>query len=145
LTDFDYDTLSLSGNWLSWYNLIMLLNFECLRLCYIFCIIHHVIIICGVSVGFTSPSEPMHHPFGNDTSHIKLWGASFQNCPTYFGQPKDYYQRVLSGYASSCVSFIHGFGSVTLLFSVTPILGVWLKNSRVMLPKSWTEDTWELV
>jgi hypothetical protein len=31
---------------------------------------------------------------------------------------------VLSGYASSCVPFIHGFGNVTPLFSVTPILGV---------------------
>jgi hypothetical protein len=37
-----------------------------------FYIIHHVIIICGVGVGFTSPSEPMHHPFGNDAPHIKL-------------------------------------------------------------------------
>jgi hypothetical protein len=31
---------------------------------------------------------------------------------------------VLSDYTSSCVSFIRGFGSVTPLFSVTPILGV---------------------
>jgi hypothetical protein len=63
-------------------------------LCYIFCIIHHVIIICGVSgwksyfivfhiykvgVVFMSPSEPMFHPFGNDAPH------SFRNCTTYFG------------------------------------------------------------
>jgi hypothetical protein len=44
----------------------MLLNFQCLLLCYIFYIIHYVIIICGVGVGFTSPSEPMRYPFGND-------------------------------------------------------------------------------
>jgi hypothetical protein len=31
---------------------------------------------------------------------------------------------VLSGYASFCVSFIHGFGSVTPLFSITPILSM---------------------
>jgi hypothetical protein len=38
-------------------------------------------------------------------------------------------------------SFIHDFGSVTLLFFDTPISGVWSENSGVMLPKSWTEDT----
>jgi hypothetical protein len=72
-----------------------------------------------VGVGFTSPSKPMCHPFGNDAPHIK-----FLNCPAYFGQPENGDQRELSGYASSCVSFIHGFGSVTLLFSGTPTLGV---------------------
>jgi hypothetical protein len=25
----------------------------------------------------------MCHPFGNDASHIKLWGASFLNCPVW--------------------------------------------------------------
>jgi hypothetical protein len=70
------------------WNLIMLLKFHLIWLCYIFSIIYHVIIICGVSgwksyfvvfyiykvgVGFTSPSEPMCHPFGNDAPHIKLW------------------------------------------------------------------------
>jgi hypothetical protein len=104
LTWFDYVTLSLSRNWLCCYNLIMLLNFQCLWLCYIFSIIHHIIIICGVSgwklyfivfyvykvgVGFTSPSEPMRHPFRNNAPHIKLWGASFSNYPTYFRQPEN--------------------------------------------------------
>jgi hypothetical protein len=42
----------------------------------------------------------------------------------YFGQPKNGDQRVLSGYHSSYLSFIRGFSSVTMLFSVTPILGV---------------------
>jgi hypothetical protein len=52
-----------------------------------FCIIHHVIIICRirggklylvifyiykVGVGFTSPSEHMHHSSGNEARHIKL-------------------------------------------------------------------------
>jgi hypothetical protein len=137
LTYFDYFLLSLSGNWLCCYNLIMLLNFQCIWLCSIFYIIHHVVNICRVGVGFMSPSEPMRHPFGNDAPHIKLWGASFQNCPAYFGQPKNGDQRVFPSYASSCVSFVHGFSSVTPLFSVTPILGVWSENSRVMLPKSW--------
>jgi hypothetical protein len=40
-----------------------------------------------------------------------------------------------------CVSFVRDFGSVTLLLSVTSILGVWSKNNRVMLPKSRTKDT----
>jgi hypothetical protein len=71
-----------------------------------------------------SPSKPMRHPFRNKAHHIKLSGASFLNCPAYFGQPENGDQRVLSGYASSCVSFVHGFGSVTPLFFVTPILGV---------------------
>jgi hypothetical protein len=80
-----YVPLSFSGNWLCCYNLIMLPNFQCPRLYYIFCIIHHVVNICGVGVGFTSPSEHMCRPFGNNAPHIKLWGASFQNCPAYFG------------------------------------------------------------
>jgi hypothetical protein len=87
----------------------------------------------------------MYHPFENDAPHIKLWGASFPNCPAYFGQPENGNSRVLSGYTSSCVSFIRGFDNVTLLFFGTPILDVWSKNSRVMLPKSQTEDTWEQV
>jgi hypothetical protein len=37
------------------------------------------------------------------------------------------------------VSFIHDFGSVTLLFYETPISGMWSENSGVMLPKSRTE------
>jgi hypothetical protein len=73
---FDYVTLSLSEiclcSILFEWKLIMLLNFQSLRLYYIFCIIHHVVNICGVSVGFTSPSEAMCHPFGNNAPHIKL-------------------------------------------------------------------------
>jgi hypothetical protein len=41
-----------------------------------------------------------------------------------FGQPENGDQRVLSGYAGSCVSFIYGFSSVTPLFSDTLILGM---------------------
>jgi hypothetical protein len=140
LTKFDYVTLSLSGNWLCCYNLIRLLYFHLIWLCYIFCIIHHVIVICGVSgwksdfvvfhiykvgVWFTSPNEHMHHPFRNDAPYIKLWGASLQNCPAYFGQPENCDQHVLSGYPCSCVSFVRGFDSIILLFSVTPTLGMW--------------------
>jgi hypothetical protein len=33
----------------------------------------------------------------------------------YFGQPENGDQSVLSSYASSCASFIHGFDSVTPL------------------------------
>jgi hypothetical protein len=51
-------------------------------------------------------------------------GVSFFNCLAYFGQPKNDDQRVLTGYTGSCLSFICGFGSVTPLFSGTPILGV---------------------
>jgi hypothetical protein len=142
------------------WKLIILLNFHLIWLCYIFSIIRRVINICGVSkwklyfivfhlykvgVGFTSPSEPMCHPFRNDAPHIKLWGASLLNCPAHFRQPENGDQCLLSNYASSCVSFIHGFGSVAPLFSNSPILGVWSENSGVMLPKSWTKDTWELV
>jgi hypothetical protein len=47
-------------------------KFSMALIIYIFCIIHHVINICGVGVGFTSPSEPMRHPFGSDAPHIKL-------------------------------------------------------------------------
>jgi hypothetical protein len=65
----------------------MLLYFHLIWLCYIFSIIHHVIIICGVSgwnlyfvvfriykigVGFTSPREPMCHQFRNDAPHTML-------------------------------------------------------------------------
>jgi hypothetical protein len=138
----------------------MLLIFYLIWLCYIFSMVHHVIIICGVSgwksyfvvfhiykvgVGFTSPSEPMHHLFRNDAHHIKLWGASFPNYLAYFRQLENGDQHVLSSYASSCISFICGFGSVTPLFSITPILGVWSENNGVMLPKSRTKDIWELV
>jgi hypothetical protein len=138
----------------------MLLNFHLIWLCYIFCIIRHVIIICGVSrwksyfivfhiykvcVGFMSPNEPMRHPFENDAPHIKLWGASVPNCPAYLGEPENGDQYVLSDYADSCVSFVHGFDSVTLLFSGTSILGMWSENSGVTLLKLWTEDTWEPV
>jgi hypothetical protein len=106
-------TLSLNGNWLCCSNLIMLLYFHLIWLCYIFSIIRHVIIICRVSrwksyfiafhiykvgVGFTSRSESTRHPFGNDA---------------YFGQPENGDQRVLSGYGSFCVSFVCGFASIT--------------------------------
>jgi hypothetical protein len=43
---------------------------------------------------------------------------------------------VLSGYASSCLSFIRGFGSVTPFFSITLIFGARSENSKVMLLKS---------
>jgi hypothetical protein len=136
----------------------MLLNFHLIWLCYIFCVIRFVIIICGVSgwksyfivfhiykvgVGFTSSSEPMRHPFRNDAPHIKLWGALFLNYPVYFRQPENGDQHVLSGYVSSCVSFIRCCNSITPLFSNTWICGVWSKNSRVMLSKTRTKDTWE--
>jgi hypothetical protein len=66
----------------------------------------------------------MRHPFRNNAPHIKLSGESFVNCQTYFGQPENDDHRVLSGYASSCVSFIHDFNSATPLFSITSTLAV---------------------
>jgi hypothetical protein len=48
----------------------------------------------------------------------------FEIVQRIFGQSENDDQRVLFGYASSCVSFVRGFDSVTLLFSVTLILGV---------------------
>jgi hypothetical protein len=92
--------------------------------------------IYKIGVGSTSPSEHMSHPFGNDAPYIKLWGALFPNCLAYFRQLENGDQCVLSGYASSCVSFIHSVGSVTPLFSITQILDVWSENSRVMPLKS---------
>jgi hypothetical protein len=47
-----------------------------------------------------------------------------QICPVYFGQPENGDRHVLSGYTDSHVSFIRDFGSITLLFSGTSILGV---------------------
>jgi hypothetical protein len=44
------------------------------------------------------------------------------NCLAYFGRPENGDQRVLSGYAGSCVPFIRDFGSITSLFFGTPIL-----------------------
>jgi hypothetical protein len=32
-----------------------------------------------------------------------------RNCLAYFGQPENGNESVLSGYASSCVYFVHGF------------------------------------
>jgi hypothetical protein len=84
-------------------------------------------------------NEQMCHPFGNDESHMN-WDAWFLNCPTYFGQPENGDYCMLSGVYLS-VSFIHDFGSVTLLFFDTPISGVWSENNGVMLPKSWMKDT----
>jgi hypothetical protein len=78
-------------------------------------------------------SEPMHHPFGNDASHMNLCDAWFLNCPAYFGQPENDNYCVLSD-VCLCVSFIHDFGSVTLS-------GMWSENNRIMLLKLWTEDT----
>jgi hypothetical protein len=101
--------------------------------------------IYKVGVGFTSPSEPMCQPFRNDAPHIRLWVASLLNCAMYFGQPENDDQYVSSGYAGSCVSFIHDFDSVTPLFSITSILGVRSENNGVMLQKSRTKDAWELV
>jgi hypothetical protein len=43
-------------------------------------------------------------------------------CLSYFRQPQNGNQCVLSGYATSCVSFIHGFSTITPLFSITLIL-----------------------
>jgi hypothetical protein len=43
--------------------------------------------------------------------------------------------------SSSRVSSVHGFDNMTLLFSVTPILGVLSENNRVMVPKSQMGDT----
>jgi hypothetical protein len=85
-------------------------------------------------------SEPMHHPFRNDASHMNLWDVWLLNCLAYFGQPENDDRCILSG-VCLCVSFIHDFSSVTLLFSDTPILSVWSVNSGVMLPKSRMEDT----
>jgi hypothetical protein len=53
------------------------LNLICMIIIYIFYLYygnslgtcHH---ISKVGVGSTSPSESMHHPFGNDAPHIKL-------------------------------------------------------------------------
>jgi hypothetical protein len=84
-------------------------------------------------------NEHMRHPFGNDASHINLWDAWFLNYLAHFGQPENGDRCVLSG-VCLCVSFVHDFGSVTLLFSDTPISGVWSENNGVMLPKSRMED-----
>jgi hypothetical protein len=84
-------------------------------------------------------SELIHHPFRNDASHMNLWDARFTNCPTYFRQSENGDRYMLSG-VCLCVSFVHNFGSVTLLFSDTLISCVWSKNSGVMLLKLWTED-----
>jgi hypothetical protein len=85
-------------------------------------------------------SKLMCHLFGNDASHMNLWDVWFPNCLAYFRQPKNGNRCVLSS-VCLCVSFIHDFGSVTLLLSGTLILDVWSKNSGVTLPKLWTEDT----
>jgi hypothetical protein len=74
-------------------------------------------------------SEPMCHPFGNDASHINLWDAWFPNYPAYFRQPKNDDRCVLSS-VCLCVSFVHDFGSLTLLFSDIPISDVWSENIR---------------
>jgi hypothetical protein len=75
-------------------------------------------------------SKPMCYPFGNDASRMNLWHAWFLNYPAYFGQPENGDCCVLSD-VYLCVSFIHDSGSVTLLFSDTPISsGVWSKNSE---------------
>jgi hypothetical protein len=65
----------------------------------------------------------MHHPFGNDASHMNLWDAWFLNYPMYFGQSENDDRCMLSG-VCLCMSFVHNFGSVTLLFSGTLISGV---------------------
>jgi hypothetical protein len=85
-------------------------------------------------------SEPMRHLFRNDASHMNLWDMWFLNCPTYFGLPKNGDRCMLSD-VCLCVSFIRDFSSVTLLFSDTPISGVWSENNRVMLLKSRMKDT----
>jgi hypothetical protein len=46
------------------------------------------------------------------------------NYPAYFEQSENGNQYVLSDYTGSCASFVCGFGSVTSLFSSTPILDV---------------------
>jgi hypothetical protein len=76
----------------------------------------------------------------NDASHKNLWDAWFSNCPTYFRHSENDDRSMLSDICL-CVSSIRYFGSVTLLFSDTLMSDVWSENSRVMLPKSWTDDT----
>jgi hypothetical protein len=82
----------------------------------------------------------MRHLFRNDVSHMNLWDAWFPNCPAYFGQPENDDRCLLSG-VYLYVSFIHDFGSVTLIFSDTSISTVWSENSGVMLSKLRSEDT----
>jgi hypothetical protein len=65
----------------------------------------------------------MRHPFENDASQINLRDSWFLNCLAYFGQPENSDCFVLSG-VCLYVSFIHDFGSITLLFSDTLISGV---------------------
>jgi hypothetical protein len=78
-------------------------------------------------------SKPMHYLFRNDASHINMWDAWFPNCPVYFGHLEHDDCCMLSG-VWFCVSFIHDFDSVILLFSNTPILGVWSENSDPSTP-----------
>jgi hypothetical protein len=68
-------------------------------------------------------SEPMCHLFRNDAAHINLLDAWFSNCPAYFGQSENDDHYVLFG-VCLCVSFVHDFDSVTLLFSNTPISAI---------------------
>jgi hypothetical protein len=63
-------------------------------------------------------SEPMHHLFVNDASQMNLWDAWFLNCPAYFIQLENDNRCVLS-IVYLCVSFVHNFGIITLLFSDT--------------------------
>jgi hypothetical protein len=63
-----------------------------------------------------------------------LWDVWSLNCPSYFTQPEN-------GNLCLCVSSICNFVSVNMLFSDTPISGVWSENNGVMLPKSRLEDT----
>jgi hypothetical protein len=65
----------------------------------------------------------MRHSFGNDASQMNLCDVWFLNCPAYFEQPENGDRCVLSG-VYLYVSLAHDLGSVTLLFSDTPILGV---------------------
>jgi hypothetical protein len=83
-------------------------------------------------------SKPMHHPFGNDASHMNLWDAWFLNCLAYFRKLQNGDRCMLS---DLYIFFVCDFSSVTLQFSDTPILGVWSENSGVMLLKSLMEDT----
>jgi hypothetical protein len=94
--------------------------------------------ISKVAVGFMSHSEPMCHLFGNDAPHIKLWGASFPNCLVLdslrMATTTCYLVTLALVYLSSMVS--------AACDRRTMVLGVWSENNGVMLPKSWTEDTW---
>jgi hypothetical protein len=68
-------------------------------------------------------SELMRHQFGNMHLTLTYEMCGSRNYLVYFGQPENDEHCVLYG-VWFCVSFVHDFGSVTLLFSGTPISGM---------------------